>query len=195
MVCCLTWYELRSDPVCGFSVTGPSHGLPTQLNPVILNELSENEIAGNLFGSRKKARKAEDLVSQRQQPQHHHQLLTVPEFQLSNGPGSVVNPQSTGVSTGLRLTFDDDRLHSSSPPSSSGRGDAVKNYPTVMGEDLSSQLQQQREEIEQLLKLQVLILSAFSVSIELCCSLRFEKLPCNFELVAEGKGVHCCSIF
>lgn len=135
-------------------MAGAQHGHATQLPRPLMND-SEVEAASNL-GSRKRAREAEDLRTQWQQ--HHQQLLmNVPDFQQNTGPGSVVNPHSTGVSTGLRLTFEDDRIRSSSPVFTSGRVETSKNVVTSAVDDYSSHLQQERDEIEQLLKIQVLI--------------------------------------
>ena len=134
-------------------MAGAQHGHATQLPRPLMND-SEVEAASNL-GSRKRAREAEDLRTQWQQ--HHQQLLmNVPDFQQNTGPGSVVNPHSTGVSTGLRLTFEDDRIRSSSPVFTSGRVETSKNVVTSAVDDYSSHLQQERDEIEQLLKIQVL---------------------------------------
>lgn len=76
--------------------------------------------------------------------------------QLDTHPGSVVNPQSTnGVSTGLRLAFEDDhRLRSASPVSTSGRVETAPK-PT-WAENFASHLQQERDEVTQLLKIQVI---------------------------------------
>lgn len=129
-----------------------------QIDASLLNTAGEKQIAGNLLGgSRKRSREADDLRSQWQQQQQQQQqqlLVNVSDFQ---NPGSVVNPQSTGVSTGLRLTFEDDRLRSTSPVSTSGRvGDTTKNLVSNMAENFGSHLQQERDEIEQILKIQVL---------------------------------------
>ncbi|KAG0556346.1 hypothetical protein M758_11G044700 [Ceratodon purpureus] len=129
-----------------------------QIDASLLNTAGEKQIAGNLLGgSRKRSREADDLRTQWQQQQQQQQpqqqlLVNVSDFQ---NPGSVVNPQSTGVSTGLRLTFEDDRLRSTSPVSTSGRvGDTTKNLVSNMAENLGSHLQQERDEIEQILKIQ-----------------------------------------
>ncbi|KAG0556347.1 hypothetical protein M758_11G044700 [Ceratodon purpureus] len=131
-----------------------------QIDASLLNTAGEKQIAGNLLGgSRKRSREADDLRTQWQQQQQQQQpqqqlLVNVSDFQ---NPGSVVNPQSTGVSTGLRLTFEDDRLRSTSPVSTSGRvGDTTKNLVSNMAENLGSHLQQERDEIEQILKIQVI---------------------------------------
>jgi hypothetical protein len=148
------------------AVAGGRPGYTPQLDASLLNNGGEKQIAGNaLGGSRKRSREAEDLRSQwqqqqqqMQQPQQQQQLLVnVIDFQnnTTTGPGSVVNPQSnTGVSTGLRLTFEDDRLRSTSPVSTSGRVEATRNLVSNMAENLGTHLLQERDEIDQLLKIQ-----------------------------------------
>ena len=92
----------------------------------------------------------------------------------TTGPRSVVNPQSTtaaaaaggggGVSTGLRLAFENDRLRSTSPVSTSGRPEVTaKNLVASMADDFSSHLQKERDEIEHLLKIQVHIWMHFKL--------------------------------
>jgi hypothetical protein len=135
-------------------------GYALQLDASLLNNAAgEKQIAGNLLGgSRKRSREGDDLRSQWQQ-QQQQLLVNVSDFHQN--PGSVVNPQSTGVSTGLRLTFEDDRLRSTSPVSTSGRvGDATKNLVSNMAENLGSHWQQERDEIEQILKIQVCLESS-----------------------------------
>lgn len=136
-------------------MAGGRQGFTSQLDASLPNGADKEIVANNLLGSRKRSREAEDLRSQWQQQQ---QLLmnTVSEFHQNTGPGSVVNPQSTGVSTGLRLTFEDDRLRSSSPVSTSGRLEATKIFTSSIAENFGTHLQQERDEIEQLLKTQVL---------------------------------------
>ncbi|XP_024403437.1 probable BOI-related E3 ubiquitin-protein ligase 3 [Physcomitrium patens] len=141
-------------------LAGGRQGFTSQLDASLPNGADKEIVANNLLGSRKRSREAEDLRSQWQQQQ---QLLmnTVSEFHQNTGPGSVVNPQSTGVSTGLRLTFEDDRLRSSSPVSTSGRLEATKIFTSSIAENFGTHLQQERDEIEQLLKTQRDQLKAF----------------------------------
>ena len=141
-------------------MAGGRQGYAPQLDASLLNVGVEKQIAGNLLGgSRKRSREADDLRSQwqqqtQQQQQPQQLLVNVSDFQ---NPGSVVNPQSTGISTGLRLTFEDDRLRSTSPVSTSGRvADTTKNLVSNMADNLGSQWQQERDEVEQILKIQVL---------------------------------------
>lgn len=157
----------------GFAVTGGRHAYPPQVNVAATHAENEGNVAAAAAGgSRKRGREVgDDLASQwhQQHQQHQQHLLNVPNFHQTQttGPGSVVNPQSTtaaaaagggggGVSTGLRLAFENDRLRSTSPVSTSGRPEVTaKNLVASMAEDFSSHLQKERDEIEHLLKIQV----------------------------------------
>lgn len=165
---------------------GPSHVLqpqPAALNGTLFNSNeAQNELTCTLLGSRKRAREAataaadvlanqrqqqqqQQLLNQQRQPQQQqqqeHQLLNVSDYRNHITGPVVMPPQSTGVSTGLRLTFEDDRLNSTTCASTSGRGNASATMFSIMGEDLSTQIQQQSEEIELLLKAQVVCLFVF----------------------------------
>jgi hypothetical protein len=165
---------------------GPSHVLqpqPAALNGTVFNSNeAQNELTCTLLGSRKRAREAataaadvlanqrqqqqqQQLLNQQRQPQQQqqqeHQLLNVSDYRNHITGPVVMPPQSTGVSTGLRLTFEDDRLNSTTCASTSGRGNASSTMFSIMGEDLSTQIQQQSEEIELLLKAQVVCLFVF----------------------------------
>ncbi|XP_024360982.1 probable BOI-related E3 ubiquitin-protein ligase 2 isoform X2 [Physcomitrium patens] len=141
-------------------LVGVHQGYAPQVDASHLNGAEKEIAASNLLGSRKRARETEELRSQWLQ---QRQLLmnSVSDFHQNTGPGSVVNPQSTGVSTGLRLTFEDDRLRSSSPVSTSGRVEATKNSVSSMTESFGTHLQQERNEIDHLLKIQSEQLKAF----------------------------------
>ena len=135
-----------------------------QMSNTLINKAAESELACNLLTSRKRAREDEELslVNSRQQhqqqQQHQHQqqqLLNIEYQQTHHGSGTVLISQGTGVSTCLNLAFEeDDRLNSTSSASTSCR-DVSPSLLAAMGEDLSRQLQQQREEVEQFFKLQV----------------------------------------
>ena len=130
-----------------------------QMSSTLINKGAESELACNLLTSRKRAREDEDLnlVNTRQQ-----QLLNI-EYQQQSHP--VLISQGTGVSTCLNLAFEeDDRLNSTSCASTSCR-DVSPSLLAAMGEDLSRQLQQQREEVEQFFKLQVCFKSSFSFTL------------------------------
>ncbi len=163
---------------------GPSHrggGQLPSLNVALFNE-GQNEIGYNLLGSRKRAREGEDTLAathhhhrqqqQRQQQQHQHHVPSSVEYrqQQSRGSaGAMVMPQTTGavgvVSTGLRLAFEDERLNSTTSASTSERvaaaADASRSLLYAAGEDLNTQLQQQREEIEHFFKMQVQLFPCF----------------------------------
>jgi len=113
---------------------------------------------------------------QQRQQQHQHHVPNSVEYRQQQSRGSagamVMPPQTTGavgvVSTGLpkkrkcfslqSLAFEDERLNSTTSASTSERvaaaADASRSILYAAGEDLNTQLQQQREEIEQFFKMQ-----------------------------------------
>ncbi|CAK9211809.1 unnamed protein product [Sphagnum troendelagicum] len=148
-------YRNRYDFV-SFAVAGPSQGSQhPSLNAAALFNESENELAYNLLGSRKRPREGDDtLVTQWQRQQNHIPNAAQYNQQQTYGSGATMGvPQTTGVSTGLHLAFEDERINSTSA-STSERADASRSVLFAVGEDLNSQLQQQREEIEQFFKMQ-----------------------------------------
>lgn len=130
----------------------PNHVQP--INPTLFSE-TENELACNLLGSRKRQREADDLLTNSRQ-----HILTVSDFHPSHGSGTAGLPQTSSVSTGLRLTFEEDRLNSASSPSTSGRGEVTSSLYSVVSDDLGTQLGQQKEEIDVFFKAQVRIQSS-----------------------------------
>ena len=109
--------------------------------------------ANAMVGARKRTRdQVEEFCSPWPSPppqQQQQQFVINATSQLDTHPGAVVNPATTAnnVSTGLRLTFEDDtRLRSVSPP---------PPEPT-WAEDFATYMQKEREDIAQLLKVQVL---------------------------------------
>jgi hypothetical protein len=177
----------------GFPVAGPSNLVSSQqqsLNvaAVLINERENDHLACStlLPGSRKRARELGDdddenaLVAtthrqrQQQQPilnaapaEYHHQQQQQQQTLVHRSPGAAAmspGPQTIGVSTGLRLAFEQDdssRLNSTTSASTSTerRAEARTSQSLfyAVGEDLNIQLQQQREEIEQFFKVQVLV--------------------------------------
>jgi E3 ubiquitin-protein ligase BOI-like protein len=145
------------------------------------NNERDNELACTLLGSRKRAREGDVLINQRQQqPQQQHQLfnqssqsqlqqhqhqqvLNVTDYQshVTGGPMVIPPPSTGGVSTGLHLTFEDDQLNSTSSASTSGRGNISSPLLSIVSEDLSTQIQQESEEIELLFKAQVVLASFY----------------------------------
>jgi hypothetical protein len=145
------------------------------------NNEADNEIACTLLSSRKRPRElaaadAAAVMNHRQQYHQQHQLLTqsrqpqqqqhqqqeqldISHYQNHHVVGrlpDVVMPRSTGVSTGLHLTFEDDRVNSTSLASTSGRENVSLPLLSIVGEeDLSAHIQQQGEEIKLLFKAQV----------------------------------------
>jgi hypothetical protein len=141
---------------------------------------ADNEIASTLPSSRKRPRELaaadaaavmnhrqqchqqHQLLNQSRQPQqqqHQQQQLDISHYQNRHVTGrlpDVVMPRSTGVSTGLHLTFEDDRVNSTSLASTSGRENVSLPLLSIVGEeDLSAHIQQQSEEIKLLFKAQV----------------------------------------
>ncbi|KAH9534236.1 hypothetical protein CY35_18G097200 [Sphagnum magellanicum] len=138
-------------------LAGPGQGSQhPSLNAAALFNESENEIAYNLLGSRKRPREGDDtLVTQWQRQQHHIPNVAEYNQQQTYGSGATMGvPQTTGVSTGLHLAFEDERINSTTSASTSERADASRSVLFAVGEDLNTQLQQQREEIEQFFKMQ-----------------------------------------
>jgi hypothetical protein len=141
-----------------FAVAGPSQGSQhPSLNAAALFNEGENELAYNLLGSRKRPREGDDtLVIQWQRQQNHIPNAAEYNQQQTYGSGATMGvPQTTGVSTGLHLAFEDERINSTTSASTSERADASRSVLFAVGEDLNTQLQQQREEIEQFFKMQV----------------------------------------
>ncbi|KAH8943049.1 hypothetical protein BDL97_13G028500 [Sphagnum fallax] len=171
-------------------LAGPSNLVSSQqpsLNvaAVLINERENDHLACStlLPGSRKRARELGDdddenaLVAtthrqrQQQQPilnaapaEYHHQQQQQQQTLVHRSPGAAAmspGPQTIGVSTGLRLAFEQDdssRLNSTTSASTSTerRAEARTSQSLfyAVGEDLNIQLQQQREEIEQFFKVQ-----------------------------------------
>ncbi len=177
-------------PVAGPSNVVSSQQPSLNVAAVSINERENDHLACStlLPGSRKRARELGDdddenaLVAtahrQRQQQhpilnaaaaEYHHQQQQQQQQQqtlVHRSPGAAAmspGPQTIGVSTGLRLAFEQDdssRLNSTTSASTSTerRAEARTSQSLfyAVGEDLNIQLQQQREEIEQFFKVQVL---------------------------------------
>uniref|UniRef100_A0A0D6R431 RING-type domain-containing protein n=1 Tax=Araucaria cunninghamii TaxID=56994 RepID=A0A0D6R431_ARACU len=123
----------------------------------------ESELTCNLSGSRKRPRQDEQqqqlLLAQRQRISQQLQLMSMPEFQHKNMTTVTVPPSGSMaqaphlVSTGLQLAaYDDSRLNQNAT-STSGRNNTI--FPalvSLLGDDLSAQLQQQNEEIERFMR-------------------------------------------
>ncbi|CAK9863547.1 unnamed protein product [Sphagnum jensenii] len=90
------------------------------------------------------------------QQHQHQQVLNVADYRshATGGPMVIPPPSTRGVSTGLHLTFEDDQLNSTSSASTSGRGNISSPLLYIVGEDLSTQIQQESEEIKLLFKAQ-----------------------------------------
>ncbi len=161
-------------------VGGPSLVHQPAMNATLFNcnnNERDNELACTLLGSRKRAREGDVLINQRQQQPHqqhqlfnqssqsqlqqhqHQQVLNVADYQshVTGGPMVIPPPSTRGVSTGLHLTFEDDQLNSTSSASTSGRGNISSPLLSIVSEDLSTQIQQESEEIELLFKAQVVL--------------------------------------
>jgi E3 ubiquitin-protein ligase BOI-like protein len=165
-----------SNPLRTFNqlVGGPSLVHQPAMNATLFNcnnNERDNELACTLLGSRKRAREGDVLINQRQQQQHqlfnqsslsqlqqhqHQQVLNVADYRshATGGPMVIPPPSTRGVSTGLHLTFEDDQLNSTSSASTSGRGNISSPLLSIVSEDLSTQIQQESEEIKLLFKAQ-----------------------------------------
>ncbi len=179
-------------PVAGPSNLVSSQQPSPNVAAVLINERENDHLACStlLPGSRKRARELGDddddenalvATTHRQRHQQHPILNAAPaeyhhqqqqqqqqqQTLVNRSPGAAVmspGPQTIGVSTGLRLAFEQDdssRLNSTTSASTSTerRAEARTSQSLfyAVGEDLNIQLQQQREEIEQFFKVQVLV--------------------------------------
>ncbi|KAJ7520529.1 hypothetical protein O6H91_19G009600 [Diphasiastrum complanatum] len=112
---------------------------------------NEAELGCNILTSRKRPREVDDLLAPQRRAQ---QLLNVADFHQSHGAAAAVMlPQSVGVSTGLKLAFEDERRNSSST-STSGRPEGGSPFVSFLSDEVSAHLQQQRDEIDQYLRAQ-----------------------------------------
>eukprot|EP00249_Psilotum_nudum_P014919 c25067_g1_i1 orf=256-1125(-) len=109
-----------------------------------------NDLPCNLLGSRKRYKESEEFMSS---PGQQHLSIPILEFLENQGSSHAALHQIVGgVSTGLRLVFDDEQLNSSITLAS-GRADS-STLLSVLGEQLVSEMQRQREEILQYIELQ-----------------------------------------
>ena len=107
--------------------------------------------------SRKRPREAVDLIALQQKKPMLINLCDLHQQAPATGPGIV--PNSVGVvSTGLRLAFEDEQINSSR--SSATRGDAASTFH-FLTDDITSQLQKQKEELDQFVREQVHMLFIF----------------------------------
>ncbi|KAH8967521.1 hypothetical protein BDL97_03G081200 [Sphagnum fallax] len=172
-----------SNLLCTFDELGGGGGSHVRQPALLVNATlfnsnnyneADNEIASTLPSSRKRPRElaaadAAAVMNHRQQCHQQHQLLNqsrqpqqqqldISHYQNRHVTGrlpDVVMPRSTGVSTGLHLTFEDDRVNSTSLASTSGRENVSLPLLSSVGEeDLSAHIQQQSEEIKLLFKAQ-----------------------------------------
>ena len=100
----------------------------------------------------KRGREAEDLSRQQKLQISLNYNLCQDEVDRS---GSI--PNQNPVSTGLRLSYDDDE-HNSSVTSASGSMTASPSVLLSLGDDIRSELERQKEEFDQFIKVQVLYL-------------------------------------
>uniref|UniRef100_A0A0D6R7A9 RING-type domain-containing protein n=1 Tax=Araucaria cunninghamii TaxID=56994 RepID=A0A0D6R7A9_ARACU len=102
---------------------------------------SESEPAWNLLAPRKRSRNQEVL--------ENSQISSI-DFLQTQGNAQIALPQSNGaVSTGLRLSFDDEVLNSSSNASLSD-----PRMLALLNEELNGELQRQQTEMDQFLRIQ-----------------------------------------
>ena len=98
--------------------------------------------------SRKGPREVVDLIALQQQKPILINLCDIHQQAPTIGPGIV--PNSVGVvSTGLRLAFEDEQINSSR--SSATKGDEASTFH-FLTDDITSQLQKQKEELDQFVR-------------------------------------------
>lgn len=104
-----------------------------------------NEHNSSILRPNKRHREAEDLSRQQ-------------KFQISLNYNEVDRsasiPNHNAVSTGLRLSYDDDE-HNSSVTSASGSMTATPSILMSLGDNIRSELERQKEEFDQYIKIQV----------------------------------------
>lgn len=97
--------------------------------------------------SRKRPREIVDHIPLQQQ---RPSLINLSDLQQQTGPG-IVSHSARTVSTGLRLAFEDEQVNSSTK--FAPRVDLASTMP-FLSEDITSNLQKQKEEIDQFLRVQ-----------------------------------------
>lgn len=148
----------RNVLLVGFGSDNQMHSQPNQ-PPHIFNAVP-NSVHGQQNGamfhlpeeptSRKRPREAVDLIALQHQRPLLINLCDLHQQAPATGPGIV--PHSVGtVSTGLRLAFEDEQVNASRP--SATRGDAASTFH-FLTEDITSQLQKQKEELDQFVRAQ-----------------------------------------
>lgn len=150
--------DLRNVLLVGFGSDSQMHSEPNQ--PSHIFNAVPNSVHGQQNGamfhlpedppSRKRPREAVDLIALQHQRPLLINLCDLHQQAPAAGPGNV--PHSVGtVSTGLRLAFEDEQVNASRP--SATRGDAASTLH-FLTEDIASQLQKQKEELDQFVRAQ-----------------------------------------
>jgi len=97
----------------------------------------------------KRSKEMEDISKQRLQISLNYNVNQKDADRLA----SIQNPNP--VSTGLRLSYDDDE-HNSSVTSASGSMTATPSIILSLGDNIRTELDRQQEELDQYIKLQVM---------------------------------------
>lgn len=130
-----------------------------------------NEHMTSMLRSNKRGRETEDI--QRQQ-----KLQISLNYNLcqddADRTASIPNPNP--VSTGLRLSYDDDE-HNSSVTSASGSMTAASSIILSLGDNIRTELDRQKEEFDQYIKIQVLLLTALNWNCRCFSSSCFSTMP------------------
>lgn len=110
-----------------------------------------NEHNSSILRPNKLSRDADDIS-------RHHKLQISLNYNACQDEvdRSASIPNHNPVSTGLRLSYDDDE-HNSSVTSASGSMTATPSILLSLGDNIRSELERQKEEFDQYIKLQVCI--------------------------------------
>ncbi|XP_020217549.1 E3 ubiquitin-protein ligase BOI [Cajanus cajan] len=106
-----------------------------------------NEHINSMVQPNKRSREVEDISKQRLQISLNYNFLQDDADRLA----SIPNPNP--VSTGLRLSYEDDE-HNSSVTSASGSMTATPSIVLSLGDNIRTELDRQQEELDQYMKLQ-----------------------------------------
>ncbi|KAJ7530929.1 hypothetical protein O6H91_14G025400 [Diphasiastrum complanatum] len=142
--------QLQSAVTAGASNQFRLFGTIAAANPVqstLNGKIDENDadLGCTYVATRKRTRESDDLFT----AQRRQQFINLGDFP-QNHPSTVLIPPSNGIS--MRLALDDNRINSTAT-STSNRGESI-NFLSLLSEDIASQLQQQKDEIDHYIKAQ-----------------------------------------
>lgn len=145
--------DYQLPPVAANLLRMYNSGLNASPQPILttpnINE-NEGEVACNLSASRKRLREDEVPLARQHVP-----FLPLSDFPQNAATCSpfVISNSTSHISTGLRLAFDDVRLVPAAT-STSGSSCSGSSLASILSDELQSQYFKQREEIDQLIKIQ-----------------------------------------